>query len=178
MKKITLVLLLITLLVIAGCKAGNQSLYLPEAEDDRLFTTIGGDEKAYQTKAGFHRGEGYTITVPIDRYHYEKEYDDGNLEETWDYTKIDDVEIKVTTYKNADEITARGKFLKDNDDYVFEDLVGYSLCGRELDGDTLWFHLYESKGTVYIVSWEYPKNTNENLKNELSDIAETFKLAD
>ena len=172
MKKITLILIMITLLMITGCKDNKQkNLYLPEAKNDKIYTTIGGE-------SGSHKGEGYTITVPEKDYHYEKEYDDGALEEKWEYTKIDNVEIKVTTYKNSDEITARTKFLKDYDEYIFEDLLGYPLCGTELDGDTLWFDLCESDEVVYIISWEFPKNTSEDLQKELSNIAGTFTLAE
>ena len=146
MKKITLILLMITLLMITGCKDDKQNNhYLPEAKNDKIYTTIGGESES-------HKGEGYTITVPEKDYRYEKEYDDGALEEKWEYTKKDDVEIKVTTYKNSDEISARSKFLKEYDEYIFEDLMGYPLCGTELDGDTLWFDLCESDGTVYIIS--------------------------
>jgi len=170
MKKITLILLMITLFMITGCKDDKQkNLYLPEAKNDKIYTTIGGE-------SGSHKGEGYTITVPEKDYRYEKEYDDGALEEKWEYTKKDDVEIKVTTYKSSDEISARTKFLNDYDEYIFEDLLGQSLCGQELDGDTLWFNLHEESGNVYIVSWEYPKNTTEELKKELADIAGTFKI--
>ena len=171
MKKITLILLMITLFIITGCKDKNtKNLYLPEAKNDKIYTTIGYDDE-------IHSGDGYTIIIPTKEYRYEKEYGDGALEEKWEYTKKDDVEIKVSTYKNSDEITARGKFLRENEDYIFEDLMGYSLCGTELDGDTLWFNLHEANGIVYIVSWEYPKNTSEDLQKELSDIAATFTLA-
>ncbi|MBE7010911.1 MAG: hypothetical protein E7418_05415 [Ruminococcaceae bacterium] len=169
MKKTAILLVLITLLTVTGCV--SKTKYLPEAKSDKTFTTIGGKEEA-------HQGEGYSLTVPFRHYRYEKDYDDGHLEETWEYTKKDDVNIKVTTYQNADEGSARGKFLRENDDYIFEDLTGYPLCGTELDGDTLWFHLHEANGAVYIVSWEYPKNTKEDLQKELSDIAQTFKLAE
>ena len=172
MKKITLILLMITLLMITGCKDDKQkNLYLPEANNDKVFTTVGGE-------SGSHKGEGYTITVPEKDYHYEKEYDDGALEEKWEYTKKDDVEIKVTTYKNSDEISARTKFLKEYDEYIFEDLLGYSLCGQEFDGDTLWFNLHILGETVYIVSWEFPKNTSEDLQKELSSMSGTFTLAE
>ena len=90
----------------------------------------------------------------------------------------DGCKIKVTTYKNSDEISARTKFLKDYDEYIFEDLLGQSLCGQELDGDTLWFNIHISGETVYIVSWEFPKNTSEDLQKELSNIAGTFTLAE
>ena len=172
MKKITLILLMIILLMITGCKDDKQkNLYLPEAKNDKIYTAIGGGNES-------HQGEGYSITIPSKVYHYEKEYDDGALEEKWEYTKKDDVEIKVTTYKNSDEISARTKFLKDYDEYIFEDLLGQSLCGQELDGDTLWFNIHISGETVYIVSWEFPKNTNEDLQKELSKIAGTFTLAE
>ncbi len=169
MKKITLILLMITLLMITGCKDNKKNLYLPEVKNDRFYTTIGEESES-------HKGEGYSITVPIKNYRYEKDYDDGALEEKWEYTKKDDVEIKVTTYNNSDEISARTKFLKDYDDYIFEDLLGQSLCGQELDGDTLWFNIHISGETVYIVSWEFPRNTNENLQKELSNIVETFVI--
>ena len=172
MKKITLILLMITLLMITGCKDDKQkNLYLPEANNDKVFTTVGGESKP-------HKGEGYIITIPSKDYRYEKEYDDGALEEKWEYTKKDDVEIKVTTYKNSDEISARTKFLKEYDEYIFEDLLGQSLCGQEFDGDTLWFNIHISGETVYIVSWEFPKNTSEDLQKELSNIAGTFTLAE
>ena len=172
MKKITLILLMITLLMITGCKDDKQkNLYLPEAKNDKIYATIGGGNET-------HQGEGYTIAVTDKNYRYEKEYDDGALEEKWEYTKKDDVEIKVTTYKNSDEISARTKFLNDYDEYIFEDLLGQSLCGQELDGDTLWFNIHISGETVYIVSWEFPKNTSEDLQKELSNIAGTFTLAE
>ena len=170
MRKITFILLIIALLTLTGCKNHKKDLYLPEAKNDKVYTTIGGGNET-------HQGEGYTITVPSKNYRYENDYDDGALEEKWDYTKKDDVEIKVITYKDSDEETARSRFLRDNEDYIFEDLLGYSLCGQELDGDILWFNLHEADGNVYIVSWEYPKNTSEDLQKELSDIAGTFELS-
>ena len=171
-RKITLIMLIVIILMITGCKDEKQNnLYLPEAKNDKIYTTIGGkDDK--------HKGDGYTITVPVKDYHYEKEYDDGALEEKWEYTKNDDIKIKVTTYKNTDEITARGRFLRDNDDYIFEDMTGYSLCGQEPDGDTLWFNIHISEKTVYIVSWEFPENTSKDLQKELSSIAGTFTLSE
>jgi len=164
------VLILLVLVTITGCGMRKNSLYLPDAENDKHYTTIGINEKE-------HQGEGYTIMVPDKNYRYEKDYDDGILEEKWDYTKKDDVDVKVTIYRNSDEQTARGRFLRDNDDYIFEDLTGYSVCGTERDGDVLWFNLHEADGTVYIVSWEHPKNTKEDLKKELADIAGSFTLS-
>ena len=74
MKKITLILLMITLLMITGCKDNKKNLYLPEAKNDKIYTTIGGEDET-------HQGESYTITVPTKNYRYEKDYDDGALDE-------------------------------------------------------------------------------------------------
>ena len=142
--------------------------YIPEAQNDKIITSVGIS----------HSGEGYTINIPGKGYRYERDFDDGGFEEKWEYTKRDNVQIKVTTYKNTDETTARGRFLRENDDYIFEDLMGYPACGIELDGDTLWFNVHQSGGNVYIVSWEYPKNASDELKTELSKIAESFKIVE
>ncbi len=173
----TIALIMTALLLFSGCQGIDRKQYLPKANSDKTITFIGG-ENNQQTKEGVHRGEEYVITVPADSYRYEKDYDDGKLEEKWDYRKKDDVEIKVTTYKNCDAKTAQGRFLREHNDYIFEDLMGYSICGTELDGDTLWFQLHEGDAGVYIVSWEYPKNTSEDLKKELSQIVETFQIAE
>ncbi len=170
MKRLTVIFLMFGVLVFSGCAdRGQNNMYLPEANNDKTYAEIGGGD-------GAHQGDGYTLAVPKEGYRYEIDYEDGNLEEAWDYTKKDAVEIKVTTYKNSDSISARGRFLMDNDDYIFEDMTGESICGVEPDGDTLWFRMHEANGTTYIISWEYPKNTNEDLKKELSDIANTFEL--
>ena len=159
-----------------GCKRTEQkNLYLPENTNDKTFSSVKSTDKEYVSA---HSGTGYSIYVPEESYRYEKDYDDGAFEETWEHKRFDDVEIKVTTYKNSDEISARSKFLREHDDYVFEDLLGYPLCGVERDGDTLWFHIYENSGNVYIVSWKYDKNTIDDVKTELSEIASTFSLAE
>lgn len=170
MKKLALVLVAVILFTVTGCEDHiKKNQFLPEANNDKTYTTISGGEET-------HQGDGYIISVPEKNYRYDKDYDDGVLEEKWDYKRKDDVEIKVTTYKNMDEVTARGRFLRENDDYIFEDLTSYPLCGQEFDGDALWFNLHVSGETVYIVSCEYPKNTKEELKTELLNVVNTFKL--
>ncbi len=176
MRKIFSVSILITLLMISGCAVKNKNSYLPESKNDKIYATVGGDEKAKQANDRIHNGDGYTLTVPDNNYRYEKDYDDGALEEKWEYKKKDDVVIKVTTYKTTDTEIAKRRFLGENDDYIFDDLTSYPVCGKEYDGDTLWFNVFEAEGKVYIVSWEYRKNTDDALQKELSDIAETFKL--
>lgn len=186
--------MLIPLLMVTGCKGHEKNLYLPEAKNDKIYTTVGGDDANAQKKsekvnltvtvngdkspveAALHEADDYSLYIPIKGYRYEKDFDDGNFVETWNYTLKDDIEIKITTYKDMNAATAQNGFLRDNDDYIFEDLMGYSLCGMELDGDTLWFNLHEADGNVYIVSWEYPKNTSKEIKSELSSIADSFEI--
>ena len=122
-----------------------------------------------------YKGDGYSISIPGKGYHYEKDYDDGAIEDKWESIARDDVSIEVITYKHTDAELAQKMFLMEHDDYIFEDLMGYSICGMEPDGDTLWFNLHEVNGNTYIVSWEYPKNASESTRAELSEIAKTFK---
>jgi len=168
MKKLFIVSIIVSLILLCGCNEDEKNLYLPEAKNDKLF--------AVTTEAETYKGDGYTINISDKIYRCEKDFEEGFLEESWERKTSDDVKITVTTYKNTDEITARGIFLRENDDYIFEDLMGYSICGIEADGDTLWFNLHTSGEDVYIVSWEYPKNAEEHIKKELSQIAQTFKL--
>lgn len=159
MKKIILLLFTLFFILLAGCNKNQIT------ESNVSYS----ETKAYQ-------GAGYSITVPDGFYRFEKDYDDGNLEEKWEHLKYDDVDIKVTTYKNIDEATALNRFLSDNDDFIFEDLTGSPICGTEPDGDTLWFTLYKSDTNVYVVSWEYPKYVDESIKKELSEISQSFTV--
>ncbi len=168
MKKFIAILMTLLLIPICGCSNNEKKPYLPKAENDKMFIT---------TESKQHKGDGYTINISDKVYNYEQDFEDSFLEESWERKNIDDVKISVTSYKNTDEITARGIFLRENDDYIFEDLMGYSICGMEADGDTLWFNIHVSEKDVYIVSWEYPKNAKESIKKELSHIAQTFKVS-
>ena len=54
MRKLTLILVVIALLTIVGCKDNKKNLYLPETKNDKLYTTIGGeDEKKTQAETEF-----------------------------------------------------------------------------------------------------------------------------
>ena len=44
----------------------SKNLYLPEAKNDKIYTTIGGENET-------HKGDGYTITVPTKNYRYENQ---------------------------------------------------------------------------------------------------------
>lgn len=185
MRKLFLLVLACSLFL---CSCGKQ-LYLPEAQNDYTFGVIGGadgptsiivgepSDVLENLKTKIHVGEGYTIEIPEKGWEYEKEYDDGVLEEAWEYAKNDHAEFKVWTYKNSTEPKARSAFLRENEDFVYEDLMGYPLCGFEKDGlDVLWFHLYEQDGDVYIVSWEYSAAASDDSSILLSAIANSFTL--
>ena len=48
MRKFFSVSIFITLLMLSGCTVTNKNSYLPEAKNDKIYTTVGGDEKAKQ----------------------------------------------------------------------------------------------------------------------------------
>ncbi len=187
MKKTLLIsLLFVLILTVSACQArsvgiiggadGPTSILVTENNaGDEVNLTITTENGKEPVLAKLYKGDGYSIYIPKKGYRYEKDYDDGATEDKWEYTKRDDVSIEVITYKHTDEELAQKLFLRENDDYIFEDLMGYPLCGMEVDGDTLWFETHEINGNTYIVSWEYPKNASETIKSELSEIAKTFK---
>lgn len=46
MKKLTLILVVLACLTITGCKDNNpKNLYLPEAKNDKIYTTVGGENE-------------------------------------------------------------------------------------------------------------------------------------
>ncbi|MBR2916321.1 MAG: hypothetical protein IKC07_01800 [Clostridia bacterium] len=141
-----------------------------------VFSAVGCEMgETTNVSSKLYKGDGYSLSIPEKGYRYEKDYDDGAIEDKWESITRDDISIEVITYEHTDKELAQKMFLRENEDYIFEDLMGYSLCGMEMDGDTLWFNLYEANGNTYIVSWEYPKNADEKTKTELSAIAQTFK---
>ena len=54
--------------------------------------------------------------------------------------------------------------------------MGSPVLGTDFDGDVMWFQIKETTDNIYIISWEYPKNTKESIQKELSDIAESFMI--
>ena len=48
MKKLTLLFLILAVLMISGCNENKKDGYPPEAENDKIYTTIGGKKNAYQ----------------------------------------------------------------------------------------------------------------------------------
>ena len=187
MKKALLISLLFALIfAMSGCRDkslgviggadGPTNILVAEGSDgEEVNLTVTTQDGKEPVLAKLYKGDGYSIYIPKKGYRYEKDYDDGTIEDKWEYTKRDDVSIEVITYKHTDAELAQKMFLRENEDYIFEDLMGYSLCGMEADGDALWFNLHEANGNTYIVSWEYPKNASERIRAELSEIAKTFK---
>lgn len=204
MKKaiLTVGVIAVLLATLSGCKSDGKRLFLPEAKNDETFAIIGGadgptsiivgktEDRAEETTLTFevegekelvsaklHKGNGYSLYLPTEGFRYEKGFDDGNFEETWESTANDEAEIQITVYENTTAQKAQSTFLREHDNYIFEDLMGYPLCGREADGDVLWFRLYESGKDVYIVSWEYPSYAEEGFGARLAVIANTFMTA-
>ncbi len=184
MKKVLLLVLCVTLL----CSCGKK-LFLPEATNDHTFGIIGGADGPTSIIVGepkdvlknlpakTHNGDGYVIEIPESGWAYEKELDDGALEETWSPVGNDHAELTVRTYP-LPLIESRRLFLEENEDYIFEDLMGETICGfdRGDGGRVLWFRSFETEGKTYYLSWEYSALASDNSAAIMSAIAETFQL--
>lgn len=175
MKNISICILMIGLLILGGCNTREKYQYLPEEKNDHIFTVIGGDDSK---KENLHQGDGYSIRIPAKGYRYEKEIEDGFLEESWEYTKKDDIEFQIITYHDMDVVAAKKHFLNEKREYRIEDEMGSPVLGTDFDGDVMWFQIKETTDNIYIISWEYSKNTKESIQKELSDIAESFMITD
>lgn len=102
MKKITLILLMITLVMITGCKDNKtKNIYLPEAKNDKIYTTVGGkNENDEKSKSEFCLISEETIIelnsdlskVQMKPIRVENGFGDGFK---WTDNKYDNIEIKA-----------------------------------------------------------------------------------
>ncbi|MDD4688474.1 MAG: hypothetical protein PHE51_01855 [Eubacteriales bacterium] len=152
----------------------NNTVTNQEVKKDITFL-VEGQEEIVSTV--LHKGDGYSIYIPAEGYRYEKENSDGALVEEWDSELNDDVSLEIYTYKNKALSDAQSEFLKENDDYIFEDINASPAMGKESDGDYIMYKAYENEGNTYIVAWEYPKEAAEGFGARLSQIADTFELS-
>lgn len=129
-----------------------------------------------QVAVTVYQGQGYTISIPDSGWRLERDVDDGVFEDTWESTVSDDVELQVSRYEGKTAAAARDAFVRDHDDYRFDDLTGDLVTGSERDGDVLVFFTRETGGTTYLVSWQYPAYAAEGFGSRLRQIADTFQL--
>ena len=127
-------------------------------------------------------GEGYSIYIPSEGWTLELDSDDGILHQTWEADREDDARISVYHYKDVSFMVARDRFMADCG-YVFSDGLGGELgdplTGSDEDGDLCGMMVAEgSHGTTYVISWEYPKGTEETWSAVLEAMAGTFELAE
>ncbi len=172
---------LLTAASVAGCgnTGGNSSPNQSNPQSGRaekVNLTVSSNGEREPVAATLYQGEGYSIYIPDSGFRYERDFDDGAREELWESITNDDAKVKVSLYKNTTEDAARSAFLRENDDYIFEDLTGEPLVGTESDGDELWFSVVPRGADAYVVSWKYPKRAKESLGTVLAEIAGTFKI--
>jgi predicted small lipoprotein YifL len=173
MKRLTIYFVLAAMLVsLTGC--GKKHEFLPDARNDYTYRTV-GEMTVPTTDWVAYPGNGYHISTPPSGFYYETDFDDGAFEESWDVIADDDACVKVTMYQNMDETDARGMFLREHEEYMFEDL-GETQYGSEHDGDSLCFRVYPTENSVYILSWEYTSRTSDDTIAILNTIANSFAL--
>ena len=185
MKRIILVFLACSLFL---CACGKK-LILPDATNDQTIGIIGGADGPTSIIVGepkdvlknlsckTHTGDGYTIEIPEKGWEYEKDLDNGAIEESWEPVKNDHAELTIRTY-SLPLIEARRHFMAENDDFIFEDLMGETICGFDKSdgGRVLWFRCFETEKRTYFLAWEYSALASDNSSILLSAIADTFTL--
>lgn len=103
--------------------------------------------------------QGYSLYVPKEGWWLDKEGPEDGFayEDCWESIQRDDVELCVRCYTGVTREEAQSRFLRDKNDYLFEDLMGEELFGwDERDGEYLTFYMEERGDCVYVVYWEYP----------------------
>lgn len=185
MKKRDLLPLALTALLLTACGGetiGAEPSQEPEptgrAENTELLFTVEGQTET--VPAALYVGSGYSICIPEEGWQLEQDSEDGISEDCWESTVNDDVELRVLRFPGWDLQSAMNWLTAEEDDYVFEDLMGGtwgdSLTGLDDDGDALCFMGTESGDVAYLVVWEYPAETAEGFGTRLAQIAGTFAL--
>ena len=161
----------------------------PTAEElgreERTVLEMSVEGETEEVIAALFIGRGYSLYIPEEGWRHEKDADDGTLEDSWESTVNDEVELEVRRYParlNESLAEVKADFTRDRD-YVFEDLMGGDLgaplTGMDEDGDFLSFMAAQSgDGTVYVISWEYPAEAAEGFGTRLALIANTFQLTE
>ena len=151
--------------------------------EDRAVLEVTVEGETEEVPAALFIGQGYSLYIPEEGWRHEKDLDDGAAEDTWESILNGEVELEVRQYPASPDRTpdaVKAAFVKGRD-YVFEDLMGGGLgdplAGVDEDGDFLSFMAAQSgDGTVYVISWEYPREAAEGFGTRLAQIANTFQL--
>ena len=176
MKRVLLLLVAVTLL--CSCGKSDFSYGVIGGADGPTAIIVGGEDdvlKDLPTKA--HQGDGYVIEIPEKGWLYDQELDDGAVEESWTPVGNEHAELTIRTYA-LPLIESRRLFMEENEDYIFEDLMGETICGfdKEDGGRVLWFRCFEAEGKTYYLSWEYSALASDNSARIMSALSETFQL--
>lgn len=155
---------------------------LGREETTRLAMSVEGATE--EVPATLRIRQGYSIYIPDEGWQFDSDvYEDGAIwEDQWESVHNDDVELAVRCYAEMTAADARECFLRDEDDYVFEDLLGGELgktplTGTDLeDGEKLAFVTAEKDGNTYVVYWKHPVEATEGFGTRLPIMAETFQL--
>lgn len=203
MKRLLLTIVLV--LALTACGQAGQTAQTPPADDggqtaqapasDRNPTAaeLGREETATLTMAVEGTSEevpatlairqGYSLYIPDEGWKFSGDvYEDGAIwEDQWESVDNDDVELAVRCYAEMTAAEARERFARDQDDYVFEDLMGGDLGdplmgADDEDGGKLCFMAGEKDGSTYVVYWKYPADAAEGFGTRLPIIAETFQM--
>ena len=175
-----------TLLPACGQAAGEGSMAQQSTvEELGLPETIElefvAGERVESAAATLYVGRGYSVYIPDAGWKKERERERLASVDVWESTLDDEVEFAVYHYGRLSMEEAVTSFLKEQDDYVFQELLlkdseaKEPLEGVDEDGDVLKFLPRAGKEGVYIVSWSY-RNAFGAAASQAERIAGTFVL--
>lgn len=126
--------------------------------------------------ATLYNGEGYSIYIFDEDWRLETDMEDGVLEEKWESTFNDDVELRVLHLGNRGLAEAQAFVKAKEDDYRFqEDKQGGLLGTDEQDRELMEVLFYPSDGAMFAVLYQYPEEAMEGFGARLRVMADTFE---
>lgn len=153
---------------------GNWQVTFRLPEITQEFAVEGETE---QQDAALFNGQGYTVYIPSKGWRMEKT--DGA--DIWRSTVNDAVSLRISRCEGQTASEAREAFVQASG-FVFGDPAGGGLddplTGTDGAGNVLAAAAVESKGTAFVVSWQYPEEAAEGFGARLAQIAGSFLPSD
>ena len=128
--------------------------------------------------ATLYIGQGYSLYIPNEGWRLEdRDRDDGVLEETWESTLNDDVELQVLNLGDRSLEQAQAWVKAEEDDYALQEDKQGGLWGTDPeDRQQMEVRFHTADGAAYAVVYTYPETAAEGFGSRLSVLADTFQI--
>ncbi|MDD2956784.1 MAG: hypothetical protein PHD67_10825 [Oscillospiraceae bacterium] len=136
------------------------------------FSLEGQQEEAPAT---LYIGQGYSLYIPDEGWRLDRDAED--LEESWESTADDDVQLTVRCWPKATTEEMAAYFQRDEDDYTWQLQEDGSYLGYDAhDRGYKQLYLYQRNEEGYTVTLEYPEAAAEGFGVRLSAMADSFAV--